>query len=142
MTASATPTPVPRGQSLNYESQEKRIGVTHYHYRAPAADCQVCCPQNAAKGRSIIRSVEDAAVVAFRQKMETEAAQQAYKQRGAVAEFPHAWIKDKLGLRQFRLRGLAKVRMELRWACLTYNVQQGIRLCWRPHLAMAQAGVS
>ena len=138
----------PQGQTLNYESQEKRIGIIHYHYRARAADCQACplkskcCPQNEAKGRSIVRSVEDAAVVAFRQKMETEAAQQAYKQRGAVAEFPNAWIKDKLGLRQFRLRGLAKVRMELLWACLTYNVQQWIRLCWRPRLAMAQAGVS
>jgi hypothetical protein len=58
--------------------------------------------------------------MSFRQKMETEAAQHAYQQRGAVAEFPNAWIKDKLGLRQFRWRGLAKVRMELRWACLTY----------------------
>jgi hypothetical protein len=73
-------------------------------------------------------------VVAFRQKMETEAAQQAYRQRGAVAEFPNAWIKEKIRLRQFRLRGLAKVRMELFWACLTYNVQQWIRLCWRPPL--------
>lgn len=138
----------PQGQTLKYESQEKRIGIIHYHYRASAADCQACplksqcCPQNAAKGRSIVRSVEDPVVVAFRQKMETEAAQQAYRQRGTVAEFPNAWIKEKLGLRQFRLRGLAKVRMELLWACLTYNVQQGIRLCWRPRLAMARGGVS
>ena len=81
-------------------------------------------------------------MVSFRQKMETEPAQQAYRQRGAVAEFPNAWIKEKLGLRQFRLRGVAKVRVELRWACLTYNLQQWIRLCWRPRLAMARGGVS
>ena len=138
----------PQGQILKYESQEKRIGIIHNLYRARAADCQACplksqcCPQKAAKGRSIVRSVEDPVVVSFRQKMETEAAQQAYRQRGAVAEFPNAWIKEKLGLRQFRLRGLAKVRMELFWACLTYNVQQWIRLCWRPRLAMAQGGLS
>jgi hypothetical protein len=138
----------PQGQTLKYESQEKRPGIIHYHYRASVADCQACplkskcCPQNEAKGRSMVRSVEDPVVVVFRQKMETEAAQHAYKQRGAVAEFPNAWIKDKLGLRQFRLRGLAKVRMELLWACLTYNVQQWIRLCWRPRLAMAQAAGS
>jgi transposase len=136
----------PQGQILKYESQEKRIGIIHYHYRASAAACQACplksrcCPQQGAQGRSLVRGVEDPVVVAFRQKMETEAAQQAYKQRGAVAEFPNAWIKDKLRLRQFRLRGLAKVRMELLWACLTYNVQQWIRLCWRPRLAMAQGG--
>jgi|SRR5450759_4721547 transposase len=29
---------------------------------------------------------------------------------------------------QFYLRGLAKVQMEMLWACLTYNLQQWIRL--------------
>jgi hypothetical protein len=48
-----------------------------------------------------------------------------------VAEFPQAWIKDKLGLRRFRVRGLAKVRMEAMWACLTCNIQQWIRPRWK-----------
>jgi hypothetical protein len=68
-------------------------------------------------------------------KMETEEAKAIYRQRGAVAEFPNAWIKDKIGLRQFRLRGLVKVGMEALWACLTYNIKQWIRLCWRPQWA-------
>ena len=63
--------------------------------------------------------------------MATEEAKQIYRQRGAVAEFPNAWIKAKIGLRQFRLRGLIKVTMEATWACLTYNIQQWIRLRWR-----------
>jgi hypothetical protein len=42
--------------------------------------------------------------------------------------FCHAWIKSKLGLRQFHVRGLGKVQMELLWACLTYNLQHWIRL--------------
>jgi len=71
-------------------------------------------------------------MAAFKAKMETEAAQQIYKQRAGVAEFPNAWIKEKLGLRQFRLRGKVKVRLEALWACLTYNIQQWIRLVWRP----------
>jgi len=45
-----------------------------------------------------------------------------------VIEFCHAWIKSKLGLRQFHLRGLAKAQMEMLWACLTYNLRQWIRL--------------
>jgi len=73
----------------------------------------------------------------FAEKMETEAAKAIYRQRGAVAEFPNAWIKDKLGLRQFRLRGLVKVRLEVLWAALTYNIQQWIRLSWRAGLAAA-----
>jgi hypothetical protein len=64
--------------------------------------------------------------------MKTEEAKEIYKQRSEVAEFPNAWIKDKIGLRQFRLRGLAKVTVEAMWACLTYNISQWIRLCWKP----------
>jgi hypothetical protein len=56
----------------------------------------------------------------------------ALKQRSAVAEFVNAWLKEKLGLRRFRVRGLAKIRTEAMWAALTYNVQQWIRLRWRP----------
>ena len=63
--------------------------------------------------------------------METAAAKRIYKRRGEVAEFPNAWIKEKLGIRKFRLRGLAKAGMEAVWACLTYNVMQWIRLSWR-----------
>jgi DDE family transposase len=45
-----------------------------------------------------------------------------------VAEFCNAWIKSKLGLRQFHVRGLVKVQTEMLWACLTYNLQQWIRI--------------
>ena len=69
------------------------------------------------------------------EKMKTEEAKEIYKQRSGVAEFSHAWIKEKMGLRQFHLRGLLKVGMEALWTCLTYNIQQWIRLCWRPKLA-------
>ena len=75
----------------------------------------------------------------FRERMQTPEAREIYRQRAPVAEFPNAWIKDKLGLRQFRLRGLVKVGLEALWASLTYNIQQWIRLCWRPSLAKAQS---
>jgi len=127
----------PAGKSLRPDGQEKRPGRTNYKYRASAADCQRCrfkercCPQNETMGRAIVRGVDDPVVVAHREKMETEEAKQIYRHRGEVAEFPNAWIKEKIGLRQFRLRGLVKVGMELLWACLAYNIQQWIRLCWR-----------
>ncbi len=127
----------PAGKMLVQSGKEKRIGVIHYKYRAPAADCAVCgwkqkcCPQKTVQGRTIVREEEAAAVVAFRAKMQTAEAKQIYRQRGAVAEFPNAWIKAKMGLRQFHLRGLLKVKMEAVWACLTYNIQQWIRLRWR-----------
>ena len=67
-------------------------------------------------------------MLAFRQKMESKVARAGYRRRGRVVEFCHAWIKSKLGLRQFHVRGLRKVKMEMRWAYLTYNLQQWIVL--------------
>jgi transposase len=133
----------PAGERLRHESQEQRPGVVHHQYRAEAAVCAACrfkaacCPQNGSKGRSIRRAEESLEVRAFVEKMETEEAKAIYRQRGAVAEFPNAWMKAKLGLRQFHLRGLGKVLMEVLWASLAYNLAVWMRLIWRPGLAGA-----
>lgn len=131
----------PGEKVLRPDGKEEQPGRIDYRYRARGVDCRVCpyrencCPQSGTKGRCIRRGVEDPVVVAHREKMQTEEAKQIYRRRGEVAEFPNAWIKDKIGLRQFRLRGLIKVGMEVLWACLTYNIKQWIRLCWRPRWA-------
>ncbi len=127
----------PAGQGLSYETREQHGGWWHYRYRARGSDCQSCafqgqCCPGTKKGRSLIRREQTVEWKAFRAKMETAEAKEIYKQRSEVAEFPNAWIKDKIGLRQFRLRGLAKVTLEAMWACLTYNISQWIRLCWKP----------
>ena len=134
----------PGGQVLRHEGQEKRTGVVHHRYRADRRTCAACpskdrcCPGNQARGRAITRAVEAPAVRAFIDKMKTDAAKAVYRLRGAVAEFPNAWIKAKIGLRQFRVRGLRKVRCEAMWAVLTHNIQHWIRLCWRrPQAATA-----
>lgn len=133
----------PAGTLLRHDGQEKAAGIVHHLYRAPAATCAACpfksqcCPQNESKSRRITRAVEAPVVEAFKAKMQTEAAKAIYRLRGPVAEFPNAWLKAKIGLRQFRVRGLLKVTMEVLWACLTYNIQQWIRLSWRTQLQAA-----
>jgi hypothetical protein len=127
----------PAGKRLRYEGREKQNSNTRHRYRAASADCQACpwraqCCPDSRKGRSLVRTEDAPAMAGFKARMATEAAQQIYKQRAGVAEFPNAWIKDKLGLRQFRVRGRVKVGLEALWACLTYNIQQWIRLVWRP----------
>ena len=127
----------PEGQLLRpqgrYHGKKKR-GLVAYFYEAKISDCQPCirksqcCPENQSHGRGLVRQVENAAVLAFREKMASAEAQWQYRRRGRVVEFCHAWIKSKLGLRQFHVRGLVKVQTELLWACLTYNLQQWIRL--------------
>jgi transposase len=134
----------PAGKELRFDSKERGAGVTIYRYRARVSDCRQCpfsdkcCPQITSKRRSIVRSIEDPLVTLFREKMETEQAKAIYKQRGPIAEFSNLWLKAKIGLRQFRLRGLINAGIEVLWACITYNIKQWIRLRWRIQFAGAQ----
>jgi transposase len=130
----------PAGETLKPGRQRKLSGGTMHFYHAPAAACQSCrfkaqcCPKS--QRRTLAPFEEGPEIKAFRQKMETPPAREAYKQRAGVAEFPNAWIKEKLGLRRFRVRGLLKVKCEALWAALTYNIQQWIRICWLPKLKL------
>jgi transposase len=123
----------PQGKLLTYDAKYPRDGTMRYRYMAAREDCQSCpakgscCPRTR-HGRSIERLEPLPAISAFREKMQTEEARAIYRTRSQVAEFPNLWIKAKLGLRQFRVRGLAKVKLECLWAALTYNIQQWIRL--------------
>lgn len=125
----------PEGKILTRQRQRKAgPGMIYHIFEARLEDCQACprkpecCPDNKKHGRSVAQLEESAVVIAFRKKMASEEAQQRYGRRGRIVEFCHAWIKSKLGLRQFHVRGLVKVRMEMLWACLTYNLQHWIRL--------------
>lgn len=131
----------PAGKTLGRKRREQREGRIEYNYSAAAADCAACpfqsqcCPKRSP--RWVVRSEDSPSVKAFRAKMQTAEAKAIYRTRAEIAEFPNAWIKDKFGLRRFRLRGLAKTHTEAVWACLTYNIQQWIRLRWRATAAAA-----
>jgi transposase len=133
----------PAGKPLLYEGRDERGGLSYLKYKAAAEDCKncslraACCSGNQKHSRSIVRSKESPVMNAFREKMATEQAQAVYRRRGPIAEFVHAWIKSKLGLRQFHVRGLNKVRAEMLWVCFTFNVQQWIRLGRAPAMALA-----
>ena len=127
----------PLGTVLTHIGRKRRRGAVEHAYRADSRACQACpfqqpcCGRERGKPRAVSRVEEPPAMVKFLERMQTDQAKAIYRQRSEVAEFPHAWIKTKLGIRQFRLRGLVKVGLEAIWACLTYNIQQWIRLSWR-----------
>jgi transposase len=136
----------PGGKQLPYVRQSRKKNRRYRQYQATAADCAACplraqcCPKSKGKGRTVSVLVEEhPSVAAFREKMGRAEAQAIYRQRGAIAEFPNAWIKDKIGLNKFRLRGRVKAKAEALWAGLTYNVMIWVRLVWRPKLASALA---
>jgi transposase/biotin operon repressor len=118
----------------------KQISKEYRQYVSTKSDC-AGCPHQAQcspKGQRYVKVRQDNQTVqAYTKKMRESANQERYKKRGEVAEFPHAWWKDKLKLRQFHVRGRVKVEIEMWWAALTYNIQQWFRLSWRPKLALA-----
>jgi hypothetical protein len=136
----------PAGEILTHRAiQNREHGVRIHVYRAPREACRSCAlrsqcaPPKARPAwvRSISRLEEPAATLAFKAKMATEEAQQIYAQRSRIAEFPHAWIKERCGLRQFRCRGRLKATLEAMWAALSYNLTRWFALRRRPALTEA-----
>jgi transposase len=124
------------GKYLRYEGKQQKDGQTYFKYKAKWEECRdcplrmQCCPENKKHGRSVVRTEESAAMVAFRRKMASEEARAQYRVRGPVAEFRNCWIKAKLGLWTFHVRGLVRAQAEALWVCLTHNLQQWMRLRW------------
>jgi transposase len=134
----------PADKVLPFQTTKRdRVGVERHVYKARAADCRDCPLRQACQpgkhGRRLVRSENVPVVAAYVAKMQTEAARAAYRRRAPVAEFSNLWLKAKLGLRQFCVRGLKKVRCEVLWACLTYNIQQWFRLRWKGRRAAVPA---
>jgi transposase len=134
----------PEGKLLvHIKAREREAGRIEHHYRAKRGDCaqcrhkMECCPAAWKQGRTVTRTEPSPLVSAYRQKMQSDEYRQLYRKRSEVAEFPNAWIKEKLKLRRFRLSGITKVAAESLWAVITYNVQQWIRLSWRSRLTPA-----
>jgi IS5 family transposase len=132
----------PEGKILKFDGKEELPGRTNFKYRARAEDCSKCpskpkcCPETTKKGRSVIRKEYNKDVVEFQEKMRTEEAKLIYKKRGENAEFVNACIKERFKLRQFCLRGIRKVDIELTLAALAYNIMTWFRLRWCPALTL------
>jgi hypothetical protein len=135
----------PEGKCLPYKTSKRLVGATEKHYRAKASDCKACpshsqcCPKMVQRGRGrlLIQIEEHPKVAEFRRKMQRPEYRAIYRRRAPVAEFSNACLKEKKGLRRFLRRGLAKVRAEAAWACLSCNVSIWIRLHWKITLQAA-----
>jgi transposase len=70
------------------------------------------------------KKVTDPRLVAMREKLASEEGKRIYGKRASSVEPVFGIIKSAMGLRQFLLRGMAKVRIEWDLACLAYNVRR------------------
>jgi transposase len=64
---------------------------------------------------------------AFRQRMTTDEAKAALRQRPSIAEFPNAVCRNQ-GLHQFPVRSLAKAHAIALWHALTFNFRRMLNL--------------
>lgn len=134
----------PMGRRMEWAGvtrDRKACGDSVYQlYRCP--DCSDCplaseCLGKNARSRTVARDQHESHREALAARMKTEAGREIYAQRAWMAETPNAGIKACMGLRQFLLRGLEKVRTEWRWACTAYNLQKLMRIVagWRAQVA-------
>lgn len=70
------------------------------------------------------KKVTDPRLVAMREKVTSEEGKRIYGKRASTVEPVFGTIKAALGLRQFLLRGLEKVRIEWDLVCLAYNTKR------------------
>jgi hypothetical protein len=70
------------------------------------------------------KKVTDPRLVAMREKLATKEGKRIYGKRASSVEPVFGIIKSAMGLRQFLLRGMAKVRIEWDLACLAYNMRR------------------
>jgi len=125
----------PAQRTLTYQRSSLKRKRKYRQYQAKASDYRECaqrhkcCPKSGQ--RTLSRSEENAVMAKHRRWMESERGRAAYRKRSETAEFPNAWLKERLGVRKFRVRGLRKARSELLWGVLAYNIAAWIRLVWR-----------
>jgi len=119
----------PLGRVLHCERTKHEPGWEAQRlYRAQ--DCSgcplaaVCRDPHAKRGRTILRDAHEPSRERMYQRMHSPEGQATYALRMHAAETPFAFIKFAMGVRQFLLRGLAKVRTEWLWICTAYNLRK------------------
>jgi transposase len=122
----------PQGRKLEYDETKSDVRsgmrVKYRVYRCAAcAGCPLatmCLRASAKRGRQISRDLHEQQREALAAKMASEAGRAIYAKRFHAGEVPFGIIKRIMGLRQFLLRGLEKVRAEWLWACTAFNLMK------------------
>lgn len=101
----------------------KKEDVTHVEHEGTAVYAPLYAEEKQlAEGKDpyAARAGESPEMTAHRARMGTEAGKTKYKERAAIAEFPHADCRNR-GLTQFRVRGLLKAKAQALWHVLAFN---------------------
>jgi hypothetical protein len=125
----------PQGHTMPFETTkpDRRGGqrVTKRIYRCPSCSgcplLALCLDKKNQHGRTITRDEFEEVRERTAARMATETARKLYNQRPRIAETTFGILKSIMGLRQFLLRGLEKVKTEWRGACTAFNLGKLVR---------------
>jgi transposase len=139
----------PQGKPLPFirTTSSVRDGVckTSRIYRCKSCkECllaRVCYERLSHSGRTISRDAYEDLRERTATRMASAEGQRLYQQRAHIAETPFAILKAAIGLRQFLLRGLPKVKTEWRWAATAFNLGKLVREIARLRAECAPSGV-
>ena len=84
----------------------------------------VCLSPRSKRGRTITRDQYEEVRERTAARMRSESGREIYRQRSRIAETPFGIIKSIMGLRQFLLRGLDKVKTEWLWTVTAFNLMK------------------
>jgi len=122
----------PMGRTLAYEETKKfhrssgPVKLRMYRCRQ-CAGCPLageCLDPHGKHGRTVGRDGAERLRAEMAEKLKSEVGRRTYNRRMHVAETTFAILKSILGVRQFLLRGLEKVRIEWLWVCTAFNMKK------------------
>jgi transposase len=137
----------PQGQPLTYRTthseQRGELRRIRRVYRCGACTgcplAAACLAPNSKRGRTINRDQHEELRERTAARMAAPASRKLYNQRPRIAETTFGILKSVMGLRQFLLRGLEKVKTEWRWAATAFNVVKLVRAMGRLRAATVPA---
>jgi transposase len=118
----------PAGAILKRQAERIKDGQKATIYGADKGRCKACeyfgqCTKNAA-GRTLWRYEGEELKEKMRQKLDQKESKEIYRRRKQVAERTFADTKEKMGFRDFQLRGLDGVKTEGLWMVISYNISR------------------
>lgn len=129
----------PQGKQLTYKStctgkSADGTELKRRRYLAASSDCQGCpladrCFSGKTKSRQVSHDQFQSHRERLSTRMESEQGRETYDRR-MKCERPFGVIKQVMGVRQFLLRGLAKVKQEWHWLAMAFNLKSLMRQHW------------
>ena len=123
----------PMGRTLPFWRFHNRANsarpVKARYYRCSGGDCPLGseCVASESGRRSVAHDDCEHHRRAMDSRLASNRGRKIYAQRKWIAETPFGIIKGPMGLRQFLLRGLEKVKAEWLWACTAFNLAKLVR---------------